>query len=165
MVIDQKVLDGTVGELERTSYQRMAPREEAPAKTDCVTAIHYLMQKVFQIDFPCTWVGDIPRLLSQIHWNLCIVDDSELQAGDVLFLKHQRQPKLISHAAIALGPDKIFHCTRLLGPIIQTVAQLFEQYEQYLVRKQILYIDPRNRALREQQGGMYIDSLNLAHNR
>jgi hypothetical protein len=58
--IQQELLDATVVELQLSSYQRTVSFEEAPVKTDCVTAIHYLLQKVFQIDLPRAWVGDIP---------------------------------------------------------------------------------------------------------
>ena len=154
--LDQKVLDATVAELKLTSYQRTVSLKEAPAKTDCVTAIHYLVQKAFHINLPRAWVGDMPHLLSQSHWNLHIIDASEFKTGDLLFLKQQLQPKLISHVAIALAPDQIFHNTSLLGPVIQSLDQVFERYEQQLKKDQILYIDSRNTSLRERHGGMYI---------
>ncbi|HEX2579137.1 MAG TPA: NlpC/P60 family protein [Rhabdochlamydiaceae bacterium] len=154
--IDQQVLDDTVAELKHTSYQRTVSLKEAPAKTDCVTAVHYLLQKAFQIKLPRGWVGDMPRLLSQSQWGLYIVDASELKTGDLLFLKQKQQPKLISHIAIVLAPDQIFHCTGLLGPLVQSVDQVFERYEQQLKKDLIRYIDCRNTSLREQHGGMYI---------
>ncbi len=154
--IEKKLLDATVAVLLLTSYERTVSLKAAPAKTDCVTAVHYLVRSVFQIELPRAWVGDMPRLLSQSNWTLHIIDSTELKTGDLLFLKQQEQPKLISHVAIALAPDQIFHCTGLLGPVIQSVDQVFERYEQQLKDDQIIYIDPRNISLREQHGGMYI---------
>jgi cell wall-associated NlpC family hydrolase len=154
--IDHKLLNATVAELQLASYERTVSLKEAPAKTDCVTAIHYLVKKIFQIDLPRAWVGDMPRELSLSNWNLRIIDSTELKTGDLLFLKQQQQPKLISHVAIALAPDQVFHCTALLGPVIQSVDQVFEKYEQQLKSDQIIYIDPRNAPLREKHGGMYI---------
>jgi cell wall-associated NlpC family hydrolase len=152
----RELLDATVAKLLLTSYQRSVSLKEAPAKTDCVTAIHYLVKKVFQIDLPRAWIGDMPRLLSESNWDLHIIDSTELKTGDLLFLKQQEHPTLISHVAIALAPDQLFHCTRHLGPVIQSVDQVFERYEQQLKADQTIYIDSRNTSLREKHGRMYI---------
>ncbi len=154
--IDQKLVDTTMTVLLSTTYQRTVSLKEAPAKTDCVTAVHYFVQKIFHLDLPRAWVGDMPRELSQSHWRLHIIDSAELKIGDLIFLKRQKQAQLISHVAIALASDQIFHCTASLGPVIQSVCQLFEHYEQPLKQDQIIYIDARNTSLREQHGGMYI---------
>jgi cell wall-associated NlpC family hydrolase len=157
--VQKDLLDATMAKLLLSSYERTVSLKAAPVKTDCVTAIHYLVQKVFQIDLPRGWIGDMPRQLCQANWSLQIIDSAELQTGDLIFLKQQNHPTLISHLAIALASDQIFHCTRLLGPVIQTAHQVFERYEQQLMHDQILYIDSRNLALREQQGGMYIKQV------
>ncbi len=154
--VDQKVLNVAVSELKCSSYQRTVSLKEAPAKTDCVTAVHYLMQKVFQINLPRAWIGDMPRLMSLSHWDLHIIDAAELKTGDLLFLKRRELPNLISHVAIALAADQIFHCTGLLGPVIQSTDQVFERYEQLLKKDMIFYIDSRNTSLREQYSGMYV---------
>lgn len=156
LLIEPKLLEATIAELLLSSYERTVSLKEAPAKTDCVTAIHYLIQKVFQITLPRAWIGDLPRELSQSHWTLHIIDSTELKTGDLLFLKHQKQTNLISHVAFVIGPDQIFHCTREFGPIIQSVKQVFERYEQPLKNDQIIYIDSRNTPLRNLHSGSYI---------
>lgn len=142
--IEQKLLDATVAELMLSSYQRTVSLKEAPAKTDCVTAVHYLVQKVFRIHLPRAWVGDMPRMLSQSNWTLHSIDPVAFKTGDLLFLKRKDAPQLISHVAIALAPNQIFHCTARLGSVVQTVDQVFECYEQPLKDAQITYIDPRS---------------------
>ena len=142
--IDQNLLDTTVAELLHTTYERTASLKKAPAITDCVTAIHYLVRNVFQIELPRAWVGDMPRMLSESNWRLLIIDSAELKTGDLLFLKRHKQQSLISHVAIVLTPDQIFHCTARLGPVIQSIGQVFEHYEQPLQQDQVTYIDPRN---------------------
>lgn len=148
VTVEQNLLDSTVAELMRATYERTASLKKAPAITDCVTAIHYFVRKVFQIELPRAWVGDMPRLLSQSNWNLHIIAPAALKIGDLLFLKGHKQTQLISHVAIALSPHQIFHCTARLGPVIQSIDQVFEHYEQPLQQAQVTYIDSRNRALR-----------------
>ena len=97
----------------------------------------------------------MPRELSQSNWNLHIIDSSEIKTGDLLFLKQQKQARLISHIAIALAPDQIFHCTRHLGAVIQSVEHVFERYEQQLTHDIIIYIDSRNTFLRDKHNGMH----------
>lgn len=147
LLIEQKLLEETLAVLLLTSYKRTVSLKEAPAKTDCVTAVHYLVQKIFQIGLPRAWIGDMPRELSQSNWGSHIIDSAELKTGDLLFLKRREQPKLISHIAIVLAPDQIFHCTARLGAVIQSVDQVFERYEQPLQHAQAAYIDSRNKSL------------------
>lgn len=134
----------------------MAPLESAPAKTDCLTSIHYLFLKAFDIQIPLTFVGDMPRLLISTQWSFHLVDASEFKMGDLIFLKRKAEPKLIAHAALALGPDRIFHCKRDQGAVIESVSAVFEIFEQKIKHSQLKYIDPRNKELREANGDKYL---------
>lgn len=144
--------------VERTTYCTPALREHAPEKTDCLTAIHYIFKKALNVDMPLTFIGDMPRqLLSLENWSPIECNLEKTQCGDIFFTRNKNKPKLISHIALIIEPDKIFHCTPILGKaMIQSKEEFFSCYEQKLhFRKMICYIDPRNKALRSKQG-MYL---------
>ncbi|MGB7128573.1 MAG: hypothetical protein WBD50_05745 [Candidatus Rhabdochlamydia sp.] len=141
--------------VERTTYCTPALREHAPEKTDCLTAIHYIFKKALSVDMPLTFIGDMPRqLLSLENWSPIECNLENTQCGDIFFTKNKNRPKLISHIALIIEPDKIFHCTPLLGKaVIQSKEEFFSSYEQKLhFSKMICYIDPRNKELRSKQG-------------
>lgn len=157
--------------VERTTYCTPALREYAPEKTDCLTAIHYIFKKALNIDMPLTFIGDMPRqLLSLENWKLIECSIENTQCGDIFFTKNKNKPKLVSHIALMIEPDKIFHCTPILGKaVIQSKEKFFSSYKQKLhFRKMICYIDPRNKELRSKQG-MYMpmskvyDEMNKKH--
>lgn len=144
--------------VERTTYCTPALREYAPEKTDCLTAIHYIFKKALSIDMPLTFIGDMPRqLLSLKNWEPIECTIENTQCGDIFFTKNKNKPKLISHIALIIEPDKIFHCTPILGKaVIQSKEEFFSSYEQKLpFRKMVCYIDPRNKELRFKEG-MYL---------
>ena len=144
--------------VEKTTYCTPALREYAPEKTDCLTAIHYIFKKALSINMPLTFIGDMPRqLLSLKNWEPIECNIENAQCGDIFFTRNKNKPKLISHVALIIEPDKIFHCTPILGKAaIQSKEEFFSSYEQKLpFRKMICYIDPRNKELRSKQG-MYL---------
>jgi cell wall-associated NlpC family hydrolase len=145
-------LESTLSELKTTSYQRRAPFEDAPSKTDCLTSIHYIFHKVFNRSLPLDLVGDMPRLLSQSGWSLKIVNSNELCIGDLVFLKRKSETKLVAHAALVIGPNRIFHCKRDAGAVIESIEKVWGVFEQALKKDLLKYIDPRNTALRKKCG-------------
>ncbi|MBS0655313.1 MAG: C40 family peptidase [Verrucomicrobia bacterium] len=144
----------------QTRYVRMAPLEEAPFHTDCLTSIYYIFKKTFGIDIPLTYVGDMPRTLhSGGEWRFLRADVRSIQCGDICFVKRITEPKLIAHAALFLGPDEVFHCKRDEGAVVENYSSFCSIFEQKLTDTQIHYIDPRNRELREK----YKDKFLIEH--
>jgi len=126
-------------------YKRTAKREEAPYRADCLTSIHYLFQN--RIEFLIDWIGNMPRRLSQKrNWRYLRVTADELQPGDLLFLKRKKSPRLITHVAMALGPEKFFHCSpERKGGAIERIDRIFSTYMQPQdVDEMLSYIDPRS---------------------
>lgn len=142
--------------LSETTYQRGAPLEDAPTKTDCLTSIYYLFKAAFGQELPVTLIGNMPRKLADYGWAYHYIDAPQLEAGDVIFIKKRNRPRLISHAALVVKVDSVFHCQMGKGMVQESVATLFETYEQQLFEDQLLYIDYRDGALREQHQGSFI---------
>ncbi len=134
-------------------------REEAPQVTDCLTSIHYIFKKALHIEVPVTFIGDVPRqLVSSSEWRPIKIDLKDVRCGDLLFAKNRANKKLLSHLALVIDVDRIFHCSPSWGTAcIQSPDQFFSSYEQKLdFQKMVRYIDPRNKELREKHAGIYI---------
>jgi len=135
----------------------MAPLENAPFETDCLTSIHYIFKKAFGIQIPLTLVGDMPRtLLALGEWKFLCLDETAVQSGDLCFVKRIEEPKLIAHVALFLGPNEIFHCKRDVGAVVEDYKAFNSVFEQALTHNQINYIDLRNRELRQKHGGLFL---------
>lgn len=145
----------------KTRYQRPAHCEEAPAITDCLTAIHYVLQ-ASGIHIPLTYIGDMPRQLQSFSaWRPLKIEIRDARCGDIVFAKNKENEKLLSHVALIIGVDRIFHCSPKFGTaVVQSEKEFFSGYEQKLnFRKMVCYIDPRNKKLREQYAGKYISRI------
>jgi hypothetical protein len=108
---------------------------------------------------PVTYIGDLPRkLLLNGDWIPLKVDIKGVRCGDILFVSHKKSQKLLTHVAIFLEANKIFHCSLCMGTAqIQTELAFFQTYEQkFNFRKMVRYIDQRNKNLRTTHGGAYI---------
>ena len=141
--------------VKKTTYYQGSFREYAPEKADCLTAIHYIFKKSLQIDIPLTFIGDMPRkLLSLKQWIPIECDLENMQCGDIFFAKNKNRPKLLSHVALIIEPNKIFHCSPCLKKAaIQSKEEFFLSYEQKIsFEKMICYVDPRNKELRSKEG-------------
>lgn len=94
------------------------------------------------------------KLISLEEWDLIECPIKDIQCGDVFFTKNTNKPKLISHVALVIDPNKIFHCTPLLQKaVIQSKEEFFSFYEQKLsIEKTLCYVDPRNKELRSKEG-------------
>lgn len=125
-------------------YKRCAKAEKAPFKADCLTSIHYLFRN--KVDILIDWIGNMPRYLSQQRtWRYLQIPVQELKCGDLLFLKHKKSSRLITHVAMALGPDEIFHCSQdKKGALIEKISEVFSRYAQPIdVEAMLSYVDPR----------------------
>jgi hypothetical protein len=140
-----------------TTYKRMAPLEEAPLYTDCLTSIHYIFQRAWGLEMSLTFIGDLPRsLLDSRKWTPLFVDQKEILPGDLLFVKNIMRPRLVEHAVLSLGGDQYFHCRKLEGARIESLDELYTQFEQKLTTDIFRYIDPRNKRLRDEHKGYFI---------
>ena len=140
----------------QTTYYRPAQREQAPAITDCLTAIHYVFKKALRVDIPLTYIGDMPRQLTAYgEWRPLSIPREEARCGDLLFVKNKEKPKLISHVALFLDANSVFHCNASdRTAVIQDYEEFSNHYEQALsFRQAVYYIDPRNKCQRLQEQG------------
>ena len=82
----------------------------------------------------------------------------DVRCGDVLFVRNKQNIKLLSHIALVIEVDKIFHCCPQFGTaVVQSQQEFFSLYEQALnFQKMVRYIDPRNRALRDEHKEVFI---------
>jgi cell wall-associated NlpC family hydrolase len=106
-----------------------------------------------------TYIGDVPRNLTlRGEWKVLKVDIEDVKCGDILFVGNVNHKKLISHVALFLEKNQIFHCSMDLGTAqVQSENTFFATYEQKLnFRKMVRYIDRRNEALRNAHGGAFI---------
>ncbi len=140
-----------------TTYHRRAPLEMAPGRTDCVTAAHYLYASAFELPLPVTYIGDMPRLLASLDWEFSVISPKEMRAGDLLFMRNKQSRRLITHLAVAMDVNQVFHCCRNLnGAIIEPIEDALIRYHQNLDIDWRLYIDYRNRELRRIHMGKYM---------
>ncbi len=101
----------------------------------------------------------MPRqLVTFSQWKILKIDMNDAKCGDILFVRNKKNEKLLSHIAVVIEVNKIFHCCPTFGTaVIQSRDDFFALYEQKLNFKQMLrYIDPRNKKLREDQKGSFI---------
>lgn len=105
-------------------------------------------------------IGDLPRSLSfTSQWRPLLIERKDARAGDILFVKSRKQERFISHVAMILGADKIFHCAmKPKTAMIESDYAFFSIYEQ---RKDsfidtMRYIDRRNEKLRDEHKGAFI---------
>ncbi|MES2344903.1 MAG: hypothetical protein V4494_03070 [Chlamydiota bacterium] len=82
----------------------------------------------------------------------------DARCGDLLFVSNKENKRLLSHIALVIDVDKIFHCSPYFGTaVMQSREEFFSLYEQKLsFKKMICYIDPRNKELRGNQKGIFI---------
>lgn len=155
----EALTEAAQGLVDTTSYSKPVSQEEAPFATDCLTSIWYLFKKVLGVDIPLTFIGDMPRLLCSLgQWRVLQIEMGEARCGDILFVKDRSKQRLISHAALVIGVNQIFHNSKLFGTArIQPADDFFALYEQRLrFQKMIRYIDFRNERLRVEQGGIFL---------
>jgi len=145
-------------DFKETVYQRGAPLELLPKKADCVTSIYYIFLEAFGIKIPITYIGDLPRSLVRDKWKFHIVDERGVQLGDMIFVKKIGEKRLISHVALVLDQQSVFHCKKERGAIIEGLFDFFKVYEQSILEEELNYIDVRNVALRILHGGIYLNS-------
>ncbi len=108
---------------------------------------------------PLTYVGDMPRrLIALSNCRPLKIDIADVKCGDILFVGGRGKKKLLSHVAIIIDADRIFHCSLSMGTAaVQTIDQFFSSYEQRLCFKEMIrYIDPRNTGLRDAHQGIFI---------
>jgi cell wall-associated NlpC family hydrolase len=130
----------------QTKYKRYSKQEDAPFETNCLTAIRHLFTKIASIDIPRDWIGNMPRsLVNRKKWSIQQITASELQPGDLLFLRNTHAKRLITHVAVALSPDEVFHSSRgAKGGRIEKIADIFSKYAQPKNSQELLtYVDPR----------------------
>ncbi len=116
--------------------------EEAPGRTDCLTAIHYIFRE--HIDLFVDWIGNMPRSLAKgSDWKVYEIDQTELEPGDLIFLQHKRSCRTVTHIAVALSLTKLFHCSYKKGGAIETLDELFASYTQPAIEDMLSYTDHR----------------------
>ncbi|CRX38007.1 peptidoglycan amidohydrolase family protein [Estrella lausannensis] len=141
------------------SYKRQAFVEEAPSFADCLTSIHYIFKRALGFDLSVTFIGDMPRqLFSYSRLRYLKADSTTLQLGDILFVSSKKSKRMITHVALAVDKERVFHCSYDSGCAeVESLSTFFSKYEQRLTPQEMLrYIDYRNTALRAEQGGAFI---------
>lgn len=101
----------------------------------------------------------MPRqLFSLSKWHLVKIDIKEARCGDILFVKNRQYEKLLSHIALFINANQIFHCCQSLKvACIQPPDAFFSLYEQKLnFVHMVRYIDLRNDKQRKKEQGIYI---------
>ena len=143
----------------KASYKRQAFVEEAPGLADCLTSIHYIFKRALGFDLSVTFIGDMPRrLFSYSRLSYLKADSNSLKLGDILFVGSKTSTRMISHVALVVDKERIFHCNQASGHAeIESFDEFFSKYEQKLKSQEMLrYIDYRNTALREEHEGSFI---------
>lgn len=148
------------------AYSITATDQDAPKKGSCVSAVRCVLEHSSNITIPRVWIGDMPRILVGLGCSVHSVTLSTMQKGDLIFLRifpRNQFPKeysFISHLMIAIGNQKVFHCSQARGKAqIEDLAQPIDAYAQNLLKRPLdnaslllRYIDPRNLKTRRLYG-------------
>jgi hypothetical protein len=162
--------------LSRTKYKIISKDSDAPESTSCITAIRYLFRQHTQIEIPKVFIGDMPRtLVGLCGWKVLRVKISEMQCGDLLFLRSKPakdvtlNEQYIVHVAVSIGRSRIFHSSSHRGTgCIEDLRDLNDAYKRSIINGVVedpsyflFYIDPRNKKLRDQFGSdiISVDSM------
>lgn len=116
-------LELLLAELKDTKYLKRSTDRDLPHTANCVTAVRYLLRKAYQIALPHVWVGDLPRALSLLEWNIRRVE--QLRPGDLIF--RGKEPGVITHLAVAINAYEVYHCVWDKGSRIETIRKFLEE--------------------------------------
>lgn len=113
---------------------------------------------------PVTLIGNMPRTLLFLEtwyalktWRAIRCPLEKAQCGDLLFVQQKdKDESPISHIALIIEADKIFHCNLASKTaVIQSREEFFRSYEQKIcLSAMIMNIDPRNTKPRPTQGAI-----------
>jgi len=147
--INQEKFYETCEELCSTTYERRARLEEAPKKTDCLTAVYYLVKKVMAIELTIKRIGSMPGILAnhpERKWSVIdITREDALQPGDLLFLQSKGHRRLITHLAVFLNSQFVFHSSKEKGGgTAELLTEVFKRYSPLSNGIEMInYQDPR----------------------
>jgi hypothetical protein len=84
-------------------------------------------------------LGDLPQRLDLLGWESLTIKSDEIKTGDVIVLKSRVERKKdigrqITHVALGLGNERVFHCSAETGGVIAKVDTLFKSYFQVSAR-------------------------------
>jgi hypothetical protein len=91
-----------------------------------VTVIRKIFAACFKTQIPHCFVGDLPKALLHMDWMLKMVDTPK--PGDLIFCYSARKQR-ISHVAIAISEDKIFHCAYRVNCVIESVVVFLKRVD------------------------------------
>lgn len=128
-------------------YKQKALHEDAPQSGNCVTAVNYAAQQTIHMSLlPPVWIGNMPRKLQERGCKVLEVSLSEVQTGDLIFVKEKGEKRrLATHAAIALNAKEFFHCCLMeKAGVIESSDRFFTRYDQAENADSLVnYQDPR----------------------
>lgn len=89
-------------------------------------------------------IGNMPRHLVKKKWSVQKISSSEIQAGDLLFLHSKKSERLVTHVALALSAQKVFHCTPKSNGCVEPLEAISQEWEFLEDANALLsYVDPR----------------------
>lgn len=131
-----------------TQYDKLAFNDDLPARANCITAVRHLVKETSKLRIPNVWIGDLPHALTHKKWRALFIPKDELRTGDLLFTRHA---ECITHVAIAIDAERIFHCTINRGAVIDNREDFLQNYPSPFKSAQALINerDPRAYLLKE----------------
>lgn len=154
-----KLSDCALRLVDNTVYQKQAKCEDAPIKTDCLTSIHYIFKTALRTHIPVTYIGNMPRqLVSYSSWRPLNIKREEARCGDLFFVQKLGKERLITHVAMFLDPDTLFHANYdAQTAVAENFEEFQKRYNQSLnFRRAVRYIDSRSTAKRDEEKGCFI---------
>ena len=135
-----------------TRFDLNAKDQDAPQRTSCITAVRYIFRQCTNLSLPHVWIGDMSRHLVASGWRIIQIDLSQIQAGDLIFLRWNASnfcplyQRWITHIVLALSPRAFFDSNQSRSARIESL-----QRPDRIVtdpHRTLLYVDRRNRSLR-----------------
>ncbi len=168
---EKSTLETIEHSLLKTQYKWICKDKDAPEITNCVTAIRYIFHKHSSLEIPSVFIGDMPRILvSMCNWSIRYVRISEMELGDLLFLRSNDDQNTLSHeryivhVLMAIGHSVVFHSSLSAGSgSIEDLSDLSSSRACTIIDRVIndqvrfmTYIDPRNHKLRQLHSSGYL---------
>jgi cell wall-associated NlpC family hydrolase len=94
-----------------TEYTIGAKNHEAPKKTDCITAVRWILRLSSDFLLPTAYIGDLPKILID-EYNCTIHSLQLAQAGDLIFFEKyskRHQSYMVTHIGCMISADEFIH--------------------------------------------------------
>ena len=139
-------LQHAINKIEYTLYQSWSKDYEAPEKTDCITAIRWILQQSSDFKIPHEYIGVLPNTLLQ-NGQVMIKPLKEARLGDLIFFENfskTHNAYMVTHIWLMIRSEEFIHSSKKWNGRISSIHDWV--YSQNILSESFLknLTDPRN---------------------